>query len=203
MSGFFRFIIGTALLAVVVVLGFGVWSNWHKDHDGDGEPDGFTLRVLDPTWWGQARGKAEPMADEAVATGKQLGERFKELAAQTEEWLDRTDSVTGSAGDPLPIDGPDDLSQPVAVDPVAEEPTLHLEDRIIAARARIDVLLELAGEGGVPMDQVERHLRAECRELRAVVPVYAQRQGHDPQLVRMATELRRRGEELLAYGFDE
>ena len=52
------------LMAGVMLISFGVYANWDKDANGDGQPDGFTLRVFDLEWYGMAKEKARPLANE-------------------------------------------------------------------------------------------------------------------------------------------
>lgn len=52
------------LMAGVMLIGFGVYANWDKDANGDGQADGFTLRVFDLEWYGIAKEKARPLANE-------------------------------------------------------------------------------------------------------------------------------------------
>ena len=87
-----------------------------------------------------------------------------------------------------------------APQPVADEPTQHLDDRIAAAKERIHQALQAAQEGSINTAELQQALRVECRELKTVVPAYAKRAGHDPQLVVVASELRYRAEQIILYG---
>jgi hypothetical protein len=64
-AGFVRFVIGVLVIATVVVLGWGVFASWNRDANGDGNPDGFTLRVLDRQWWDASKQDARPLVARA------------------------------------------------------------------------------------------------------------------------------------------
>ena len=50
-AGLLGYLVSVLLLAVIAVLGWSVYANWSEDRDKDGEPDGFSPRVLDQEWW--------------------------------------------------------------------------------------------------------------------------------------------------------
>lgn len=80
-GGFLKFLIGVVVIAALVVLGWGVFANWQRDADGDGQPDGFSLRVLDPQWWDASKQDAQP------------------LVAQARDWaLERKEQIWGEGG---------------------------------------------------------------------------------------------------------
>lgn len=80
------------LTALLMLIGFSIYANWDKDANGDGQPDGFTLRLFDLGWYGMARDTARPMAQDLK---KRMVEIKAELLAddgllnKSEEWYQR------------------------------------------------------------------------------------------------------------------
>lgn len=64
-GGFVKFVVGVVVIAALVVLGWGVFANWHRDADRNGQADGFTLRVGDPEWWDASKQDAQPLVAKA------------------------------------------------------------------------------------------------------------------------------------------
>jgi len=90
-GGFLKFLAAVVVLAALVVLGWGVFANWERDHDDDGEADGFTFRVVDPDWWQASKEDATPL----VAQAKDWAMAKKEdiwgdggYLDQSETWLE-------------------------------------------------------------------------------------------------------------------
>lgn len=73
-GGLIGFLVSVLLLAVVAVVGWAVYANWSHDYDGDGEPDGFTLRVLDQAWWQVAFSRAKTAKEDLTGEGGLLSQ---------------------------------------------------------------------------------------------------------------------------------
>lgn len=61
-AGLIKMLVLMVLMAALMLIGFSVYANWDKDANNDGEPDGFTLRLLDLDWYGIAGERARPIA---------------------------------------------------------------------------------------------------------------------------------------------
>jgi len=85
--GFVKFLITVVFLAAVAVIGWCVYANWDRDLDGDGQPDGFTLRLLDPDWYLVGRSRAEPFAQ--YSWDKMAG--MKEEIWGDDGWVDQAE----------------------------------------------------------------------------------------------------------------
>ena len=89
-AGLLGFFAAVVMMAIVIALGVGVWANWDKDRSGDGQPDGFTLHVFDPAWWGIARDDIRPvvrrMRDRALTLRSEIWDQGGMLD-QAENWL--------------------------------------------------------------------------------------------------------------------
>ncbi|NRA38629.1 MAG: hypothetical protein HRU15_10845 [Planctomycetes bacterium] len=63
--GLFKMLVLMVFMAAAMLIGFGIYANWDEDNNGDGQADGFTLRIFDPNWYGIARDDARPLAQNA------------------------------------------------------------------------------------------------------------------------------------------
>ncbi len=152
-----RMFVFMILMAALMLVGFSVYANWDKDANGDGKPDGFTLRLFDLSWYGMAKDTARPMAKDAK---KRILEIKDDLLAEDgllekgQQWY--LNLVSENNGEKITVRSPDnpknkrdilnkktDTPDDVEPSPVkeykfdatnpAEKPTLHLEDDIYQA----------------------------------------------------------------------
>lgn len=109
--GLIRFLASIVFLATFIAVGYGVYSNWDRDRDGDGEADGFTLHVFDPQWWSTAEDRAR----------SDVAETKKRLLAE-DGWIDEAKEWYQSQKQQLRSDAqapePDEQTAPVDQDAV-------------------------------------------------------------------------------------
>ena len=73
---FIGYISWVAILSMSVTLSWGVYANWSRDRNGDGQADGFTLHVQDAQWWQFSREKAVPVVQQARLRAIELQEQM-------------------------------------------------------------------------------------------------------------------------------
>lgn len=219
--GLIRFLLGTVVLAAILANLYGIYANWPGDADGDGKADGLTWRPLDAAWWTNTRNSAR--SDLAQAREKMLGEGgviddmkdwYKRQSSSTSDGNDQpaaspqpeTPEPPAAPGTPAPIKQL--VSSEPALDPaaVSKEPTLHLEDRIVAAGERFQeglILLEDGLRGDDPSQQAEaeQRFRKVGFLLDGVAEEYAKREPHDPELLTFAKGLGERNQRILSQAF--
>ncbi len=91
---FLKFLVMVVLLAGVLVIGWGIYANRGQDHDGDGEPDGFTLQLTNPAWWQVARGSARDLVEKTRPYVDQMKEKVwgdGGLVDDAKAWLEQDD----------------------------------------------------------------------------------------------------------------
>ncbi|MFW5859316.1 MAG: hypothetical protein ACOCYP_04775 [Planctomycetota bacterium] len=126
---FLKFLIMVVLLASVVVIGWGIYANRGQDHDGDGEPDGFTLQLTNPDWWQVARGSARDLVEKTRPYVDQMKEKVwgdGGLVDDAKAWLEQGDSgaegeSTATAATTDGGGGADEPATPTRREPPATE----------------------------------------------------------------------------------
>ncbi|MDA3961683.1 MAG: hypothetical protein PF961_12900 [Planctomycetota bacterium] len=83
-GGFIRFIIGIAVLAVLLIVGWGIFANWKRSGE-------VNAHVLDKGWWDVSKEEAQPLVQEArdwaIAKKEEIwGDGG--LVDQSEDWLE-------------------------------------------------------------------------------------------------------------------
>ena len=133
------------MLSVSITLAWGVYANWDKDANGDGQPDGFSLRVMDPSWWDSSRDSVIPVIAEARERAFEVKDRVWGQAGA----LDQAEADNAQAPDELRITPSNDSvlpeqpaqsqeAQPETAEPEVERRTPSLDGDGSPRRQRLE-----------------------------------------------------------------
>ncbi len=114
-AGLIKMFVLMVLMAACILVGFSVFANWDKDANGDGAPDGFTLRLFDLQWYGIAGETARPLAKDLKVRMLEVKEKVLAkdgLIDKGEDWYKRllqqeAGNLDADADDKITIRTPD------------------------------------------------------------------------------------------------